>query len=266
MPSTEDGSIRTVQAVDTAFRIIDTLQEFDGAGVTEIADHLDLSKGAVHGHLATMRQRNFVRKENGEYELSLKFLEKGEYLKDRIPIIDIAKPELQNLAEEHHARAQIVGEEHGTCVFLACCVIDGPHALAPPIRVGGRSNLHSIASGKAILAYLPEERIREIVRGRRLERVTEHTTTDPDQLLDELEEVRNQGFAFNDEESQVGLRAVGAPIRDQEGDVIAAVSVSMPVSRMDDERFYDEMPGAITNAANVIEINAQVRGISGLLD
>lgn len=248
---------RTVQAVETACEIIENLQEMDEAGITELADKTGLSKGAVHSHLATLRKMQFVTKEGSTYRPSLRFLDLGEHVKNRIPIYDVVQTEIEQLAEETETRAQFLMEEHGICVCV--CIARGTHAVTPATRVGKRSYLHCAAGGKSILAHLSEDRLDQILDQHGLPALTDNTITDRDELMDELEEVRESNVGLNDEEKLQGLRAVGVPIRGPEGTIYGAVSVSGTTSKLNDELFYERLPEIVGNTANVIEINAQIQ-------
>lgn len=249
----EDRSPRRVQSVGTAMEIIEFLEEREGAGVTEIAAHLGLTKGTVHTQLATLRERGFVVKRDENYHLGLRFLELGENAKKRLSVPDVAKRELDTLAEETDTRTQLIVEENGMaiCIYLA----RGPSAILPPTDVGYREYLHCIASGKALLAHLPEERVESIVSKHGLVARTESTITDRESLFETLAEVRERGYALNDEEKLRGLRAVGAPIIGQDGTPLGAISVSDTTRNMPDERFHEEFPDRIMSAANIIEVN-----------
>ncbi len=244
---------RTVQSVDTACRILDALESLDGAGVTELADHLGQSKGAVHTQLATLAEHGFVVNEDGTYRLSLRLLELGEYTRRSVPMYDVATPKLDELAEDTGTRAQLVIEEAGQAVPVY--IARPQRALAPPTGIGERECLHCIASGKAMLASLPESRVDEIVDEHGLPARTSETITTRAELDEELARICERGVALNDEEKVPGLRSVGAAIRGQDGSILGAISVSGPTSGLEDEAFREEIPTLVSNAANVIEVN-----------
>lgn len=255
-PESESESPRTVEAVDKACRIIDALQSLDGAGVTELADKLDISKGTIHTHLSTLNKNGFVVKDGTTYRPSLRFLDIGEDIKNSRQLYQIAQTEIEELAAETDTRVQISTEEFGVLVVLD--IARSEHAIEAPTRVGKRDYLHCIAAGKAILAHLPQERIEAIIDRHGLPARTPNTITDPADLLEELEEVRREGIAFNDEEKIKGLRAVGAPVRSDTGDVLGSISASGPTSGMEGDRFRSEIPRAVSNVANTIELNIRV--------
>ena len=116
-------------------------------------------------------------------------------------------------------------------------------------------HLQSTALGKAILAHTPRERVEQILDQHGLPQITENTITDRQELLDELEAVRERGFAIDDEERISGIWCIGAPIKSDDR-VLGAVSVSGPTSRMKNERLNDEVANMMRSTANVIEVNS----------
>jgi DNA-binding IclR family transcriptional regulator len=253
MASADDSSPRRVQSIENAIEIIEYLESQDGAGLTDIAGHHNLAKATVHTQLSTLEEHGFVAKDDDAYRVGLRLLELGEHAKNRLDIVDVAGPELDNLAKETDTRTQLIVEENGlaVCVYLA----RGPNAILPPTDVGYREYLHCIASGKALLAHLPETRIEEIINQRGLPAKTDSTIDSTEGLLEELEQIRNQGFAFNEQEKLRGLRAVGAPILGQNGNPIGAISISDTAENMSDEWFRDQLPQRLKTTANRIEIN-----------
>lgn len=250
-----DSDRKRVRAVQSTLDIVAALQERNGAGVTELADAVGVSKGTVYNHLVTLKENGYVVKdENDTYHLGLKFLDISHAVKSQIPILDLVKSEVNKLAEESDEMALFTVEEHGIGVCLH--VAYGENAVQTPLHVGYRSELHHTAVGKAILAHLPRERVEEVLDRRGLPEVTEYTITDEDELFEELEEIKERGFALNEQETIHGLVGVGAPVKNQDGTVLGALSIIGPTSRMDDERLHEELPEMIIRSVNIIEINS----------
>lgn len=253
---TDDGSSRTLKTVSTACRVIRALEERNGARVTELANHLDLSKSAVYNHLTTLRENNFVVKEGNDYLLSYQFLLLGEYVRNQSTLYEVGKRELDKLAEETGEYAHLSTEQHGLTINLY--KVRGEKAVGSQyqtVKLQKPDYLHHSATGKAILAYLPDDRVEEIVDRYGLPQKTANTITERDELLDHLAEVRERGFSYNDEEEVEGLRAVGAPIKDRDGRVLGSLSVSGPTSRMKDDHLHETIPDLVISTANVIEVN-----------
>lgn len=245
---------RTVQAVETSLELVDVLQELGQARVTELANELGMSKGAVHSHLATLEQNEHVVKEGDHYRLGLRYLQLGETVKERFGIYDVVKDELDNLAQETGELAQFATEEHGRAVYIYKA--RGENAVHTASTPGKREYLHCLSLGKAILAHYPVEQVDQIVDRRGLPRFTENTITSRDELLSELQQIRNRGYAVDDGERIEGLRCVAAPVL-SDGSPIGAVSISGPSSRMTGEQLHETYPAQVERAANVIEINAR---------
>jgi DNA-binding IclR family transcriptional regulator len=247
------GQSRTVDAVATACAILDELHARGGAGVTELAEALDVSKSTVHAQLTTLRERELVVKDGDAYRLSLKFLDLGRHVENRLSIYDVAVEEVRRLAAETGEVAQLMTEEHGIGVYLHKEV--GEDGVQTASYTGNREHLHCTALGKAILSEYDEGRIREIVERRGLPAKTENTITDRDALAAELERVRETGIAYDRGEILEGLRCMATPVTDADGTVLGAISVSGPVSRFDDDR-RDQLEERLRHSANVVEINA----------
>ncbi|MFC7157796.1 IclR family transcriptional regulator [Halomarina halobia] len=244
---------RQVQAVQISCDILQALRELDGGGVTELATHLDVSKAAVHGHLSTLYRNEFVVKEGDTYHVSLRFVDFGEFAKNSIPIYEIAREETDALADQTGEVAQLMVEEHGRGVYLHKAV--GDKAIKTRSYAGERKYLHCTALGKSILAHLPMEHVDEIVEHHGLPKQTDRTISTRDELKTELEQVRERGVSFDDEEILQGLRCVAAPVIGHDDTLYGAISVSGPTSRMKGERFTEELPELVKGAANVIQVN-----------
>ncbi|MFD1599626.1 IclR family transcriptional regulator [Halobellus rarus] len=250
----ETGSGRRVQAVQISCDIIQALREKDGAGVSELAEHLGRSKATIHSHLTTLADNEFVVQRDGNYEISLRFVDIGEYAKSQVDIYEVTKTELERLAEETGEVAQFMVEEHGRGVYLHKA--RGENAIQTASYVGNRKYLHCTALGKSILSQLPEERIDQIIDRHGLPERTENTISTREELFDTLETVRREGVAYDDEEVLQGLRCIAAPIQHPNGELYGAISISGPTSRFKGDRFHEELPEIVQGAANIIEVNA----------
>lgn len=242
---------KTIKSDETLFAIVESLYEFDGATLTELASHLGLAKSTVHGHLATLEAHEYIVREDDEYHLGLGFLELGAHAKNRYKLSEVAQPTIEKLAEATGECVWIVVEEHGRAVYL--CQAAGENSVQTHVRVGKRYYLHHLATGKAILAHMSRERVAAIVDRHGLPAFTENTITDEEALYEELETVRERGFAVNDGETITGLRAVGVPIMPEE-EVVAGLCVSGPASRLRDADPREELLDRILGTANEIEL------------
>lgn len=249
--SHENGS--TVRAVDRSLRIVRALQESSGATVTEVSKRVDLPKSTVYNHIQTLKENGYLVKEGEEYRLGLRFLEHGGHTRNRMNVFQVAKPEIEALADDLGELVNLTTEEHGKGVYLY--QERGEDAITLDSYVGKRQYLHSTAFGKAMLAFMSGSRVDSILDRHGMPTRTGRTIGDREELLAELRTIRENGYAADDEESLQGLRCVAAPILTQSDDVLGAVSVSGPVGRLSGDRFTEEIPERILNTTNVIEIN-----------
>ena len=245
----------SMKTADTMFRIVDALQEFDGARVTELSDHLDLGKSTVYRHLAALQENKYVVKEGDVYQLGLKFLERGHYAQNRTPAYRMARPVVEELAAETGERCQFVVMEHHRGVYVH--VASGERGVETDTQVGHRFELHATSCGKAILAHLPERELANIIEERGLKALTAHTITDEAVLREELDEIRERGYAVNREGRIEGLCSVGVPVLGQAGQVLGALSVSAPAGRMRGEWFEKTLPDTLLGAADELKLNVQ---------
>jgi|AntRauTorcE11898_2_1112593.scaffolds.fasta_scaffold01569_6 DNA-binding IclR family transcriptional regulator len=249
----DSGIDAPIKSLGTAFRIIDALKQNGGGGVTEIAAQTGLSKSAVHKHLTTLAAHGYVVKEGEQYRLGLQFLDLGGHVRDQFPSTTIIKTKVRELAVETGEVAQCMTEQNGKSFVLYREA--GTNGVPSRTRPGTQMYLHQTASGKAILSQLPIERVDQIIDRHGLPRATEATITDRDELVEELESIRERGVAYSVGESTRGLYAVAAPMTKPDGTVLGAIVVSGPNHRMRGAPMDEEYPDLLLSLVNEIELN-----------
>ncbi len=243
-----------VKTTESAFEIIEIIKRLDGARVTQVARELDMAKSTAHRHLSTLLDLEYLTKEGDEYHVGLRFLQLGEYARERKDAYRIIKPKIEQLAADTSERAQFIVEEHGQGVYIYRAT--GKNAVhTPNSGVGKRNAIHATSAGKAILAQYDDERRRRILDSSGLEALTENTITDEAELFEELAEIRQRGYSTNMEENISGIRAVGVPVTHTDGRVIGALSISGPVHRMKGEWFEEEIPDLLLGTTSELELN-----------
>jgi DNA-binding IclR family transcriptional regulator len=252
--STEEAK-SGVKTIERMFTITDGLQELDGARISELSQHTGLANSTIHRHLSTLCEMGYVVKEGDVYQIGLGFLDIGRYARMRKKVYQLAKPKVQELAEETNERCQFVVEEHGWGVYVHVGV--GSNAVETDSRIGKRLHLHSTSVGKSILAHLPDERVDEILDEHGLPKRTENTITSRTELNAELDRVRETGVAYNREGNIKGLRSVGTPVLSPSGKIIGALSISGPTHRMKGTKYEETMPDLLLGAANELELNLE---------
>ncbi len=243
---------RPVKSITTTFAIIESISEKGPSGVVELANEIGLSQSTVHSHLSTLVSMGYLIQEDDKYWLGLRFLEHGGSARQGLDFYDAARKELDELCERIDAAIWLHAEEYGRGVII-------DHLNRADMvgtregRVGWRFYLHSTAGGKAILANFSKEDVDAIVDEYGLPRFTDQTITTRDALYSELETIREQGYAINDEETSEGIYSIGAPIL-YDGEVRGAVSVSDAAHRMRKTSVREEILDALLDTTNQIEL------------
>lgn len=242
-----------VESVEKLLSIIEFLEQAGEAGVTEIADEIGISKSTVHNHLATLQKNGYVVNENGRYQLGLRFLHIGETTRMRTDLFKISRPQIEALVEGTDLVGNLAVEEQGQGVYLYRS--RGSDEIRFSTQAGEEHDLHCTATGKAILAHVSSNRFEELLESIDLVSYTEQTITDRDVLLEELEQVRNRGVAFDEEEYGRGLRCVGVPVFSPGNTVIGAISLSGPAAEMTGSWYRETLPERLQTTKNRIEVN-----------
>lgn len=243
----------TIKSVETSLAIINELQIQGGAGISEIADATGKSKGTIHKHLITLLKHDYVVKNDDNYRIGLRFLDVGGYALHCIDGLQYIRPKVRELADLTGETVQFSIEQQGRSVILDRKA--GQKGVFSRARIGKRFYLHQVAGGKAILAHLPEEQARDVIAHHGLPAATDETITTETALFEELEAIRERGYAFNIDESTQGLHAIGVPLMGPTGTVFGAFAVAGPSHRMRGERFEDEIPDMTRSVVNELELN-----------
>lgn len=246
--NTDNPKLQSVQRVS---EIIELIQHEGPLGTSEIAELLDVPTSTAHDYLSSLHNLEYLVKTDGKYDLGLRLLDHGIASRDRHPIAEAGESTLEQLATATGEAVWLVTEEYGWAVYLDYAL--GEQAVQTNARIGTRSKLHHLASGKSILAHLSEDRVREIVRTHGLEQRTEHTIQSLEELFEELEATRERGYAISDQEITSGARAVGTAIVIDES-VLGAISIVGPANRMTDRQLTDGIVDHLLGAANELEL------------
>lgn len=252
MQSQPNEPSKTIKSVQRTFDIVECLQEFNGASISVLTDELNMAKSTIHSHLATLRERGYVIKEGNQYYAGLLFLNLGTNARERYSFFNMAKSKMERLAQKTNERTQLMIEEHGRGIYVyrAC----GSYSIQTASRIGKPRYLHTSAAGKAILASLPRERVERILDQWGLIEITPNTHSTRDELFEELDRIREQGYAVNREEHIEGLWAIGATIEGEKG-VLGALSVSGPTYRIKEQQREKEVRHNLLGIINEIELD-----------
>lgn len=222
-----------VRVLDRAIRILSTLSDGTPRTLTQLSEAIGVSSSTTFRLLATLSFHNFVQRdeESGGYSLGLACLELARAYLASSDIRREALPELEKLRDETTETVHLAVMDQMEVVYLE--KLEGLHAVGlMSSRVGGRAPAHCTGLGKVLLAYTPVELVRAHYDEKGLERFSDKTITRLDKLLKHLQEVRRQGYAFDLGEHEPEIRCIAAPLRDFDGKVVAAISVSGTAHRM----------------------------------
>ncbi|TEU12081.1 MAG: IclR family transcriptional regulator [Anaerolineales bacterium] len=227
------GQASTLRSVDRAIAVLKAFsEEKPELGVTELSRQLKLPKSTVYRLLASLHREGIVDQdpETEKYRLGIELVHLAGLVLKQIDVRQVARPYLQSLAEASEETVNLTVLT-GDGKVINIDGISSPRMVRNVGWIGREMLPHCISSGKALLAYLPQQRLERIL-ARGLPRFTEKTIVDPIRLREEMKKVRQQGYAVAQEELEIGLSAVAAPIWNHEGEVVAAASVSGPSFRL----------------------------------
>jgi IclR family acetate operon transcriptional repressor len=230
-------STQLVQALTRGLSLLNGLAEnVGGVSLSDLAQQVGLPASTTHRLLTTLEEQRYVRfdPELRSWSVGVQAFIAGSGFARSRSLLDIARPRMRGLMEQSGETVNLAIADGGEAVFLAqveCWQM--MRALASP---GARVPMHSSGVGKALLSTMSEIRLSRILHKHGLPRMTPMTVTTLARLRIELARTRERGYAVDDQEHAIGLRCVAAPIFDEHGDAIGAISLSGPMIRLCDER------------------------------
>jgi len=222
-----------VQTLERSLDILEVLAHADESlGVTEIGNRINLHKSTVHRIISTLCYRGYVEKErdNDRYRLGFKIMELGIRCVNDLEIRTVAEPFLNELVKILDETIHLVLFDEKEIVYID--KKESSQVIGMRSQVGRRAPMHCTAVGKAILAFLPEEEVKHIIRTKGMQKYTQKTIVVLETLFEELEAIKQTKVAHDDEENELGIICLGTPVFHYSGRVIGGVSVSGPANRM----------------------------------
>ena len=221
-----------LQSVANTLDILDLLGQYEELSVPEISSITGMSKSSVFRMLATLENRNFIKKsEDAKYRLGLKLNTLGRFAMDHMDIIRYGHPYLVELTSQTGETSHMAVLDQDIFVRFVDKVLSLT-TIRTDSTIGFRRRAHLVACGKVLLAYQSPKEIETYIKNVSFEPMTEFSIPNGDKLLEELSLIRRQGFAFDRQESEYGLFCIAAPVFDNMGIIAAAISVSGPMERM----------------------------------
>ncbi len=232
----------STRAVDRALDILLCFSRTEPTlTLTQIVERVGIHKSTVHRLLATLERKGFLQRiaESGSYRLGWALLELGSSVLESSDLHRQAMPYMQRLATEYRENIDLGILDGASVLYLQ--VIESPQRVKISSAPGQRLPVFCTATGKAFLAFLPDQQAKEILKaGRR--KYTEFTTTDADEIRKQLDLTRKRGFAISEQEYELGINAVAAPILDARQHPVAAMAIVGPTFRMTLERMLELGP------------------------
>jgi len=242
-----------VRVLHKTLDILETIKQSpSGLRLADLTRSVELPKATVYRILATLEGRGYLdRAEDGAYRVAKKL---GDMQRD-VPIVQIlgrvAQPLIVQLVESSKETVNLGILDAGEVVVID--TVESPQAVRMSSKVGNRRHLHATALGKVLLAGLPDKEVARLIRLKGLPRLTPQTLTAKTALLAELTKVRQQGYAIDNQENEIEGRCIGAPIYGPDSRVVAALSISGPVFRMDMARARSLAPKLTETCAAISE-------------
>ncbi len=232
---TDETSARAVKSADRVLAIFEYLAREGQASFGAIVRDLGLPLSSAHQLLQTILWRGFIELDENTrlFKLGFRLWEVAQSYAMTDDLVSLAQPLMDELTSITTETVQLARLEGVDNVYLA--ISESPHPMKLVSSVGKRLPAHATGLGKVLLAGLNEEELDRRLGGVTLARFTERTITDRNVLVSELKRVRSRGFGYDNEEYVIGCRCVAAPVRDASGDVVAALSVSVPTPRFNQE-------------------------------
>lgn len=231
------GEKNPIQVADRIFAVLERLADKGAIGLIELSKELDLNKSTVHRLLNSLIYMGYVKQDEDtlKYELTYKICRVANSLLTQVDLIQIAKPYLKELSRKTGETVHLVEREGNMAVYIDK-VENSTNAVRLVSKVGKSIPLYCSGVGKAMMAEMKEEKVRDIWEKSDIVAYTDLTITDVDTLLEQLQEVKKKGYAMDDEENEIGVRCVAIAIPDIDGKYRYAISISAPEIRMNDEK------------------------------
>lgn len=245
----DPGMTRSVQR---ALLLLEEISyEPSGVGVSDLSLRADLPVSTVHRLLATLMASGFVvqNPDNGRYRVGLRAFEVGNAFLRQVDLAGVARPALRELSSQVNESVNLAVRDGFAAVYIDN--VESDQMLKLFTRTGSRVQLYCTGVGKVMLAGMPADDIETYISTTDFVPRTPNTVVDPDMLRSQLERIVARGFGIDDEEFELGVRCVAAPIHDHSGATIAALSVSGPAQRISRASLFPIANRVATTAQNI---------------
>ncbi|MFC0470908.1 IclR family transcriptional regulator [Halalkalibacter kiskunsagensis] len=246
-----------VQSVDRALVIVSALSgEKNGLAIGELSNRIGLPKSTTHRLLNTLMHHGFVSRDttNGNYCIGMKVVAIANEVLEQIDIRKVARGPLEDLVGEVKETVHLCTHNNGNAIYID--KVESDQTIRMISKVGRSVMMHCTGIGKILLAGMSNDQVETIIEKKGLPRFTENTITDKEVLFQQLDEIRQCGYAIDEVEHEEGIAGIAAPIYDHNQEVIAAISVAGPVYRILNNQVEDFLKRCLLETAN--EISARL--------
>lgn len=250
-----------IQSIERAISILDLFHRNKTMGVSEIAKALELNKKTVFGIIETLKHYGYLEQdqETRKYSLGVSLMELGARYTERLDIRQIAMEFMPDLQKETGESVQLAIYHNGHVVYIARS--STPNYMQIVTREGKITPAHSTATGKVLLAYKSSKELEEFFKQNKLVRCTPNTITDKEKLMEELSQIRKQGYSIDNEENEIGLQGIAMPIFDRKGNAIAALVIGFMSKTFGHEMIESYLP-KIRETVKMISYRLGIKGTS----
>ncbi len=230
-----DKSVNVIQSISRAMNILEIVIQHEPIGVTKVSNITDIHKSTVYRILNTLVHLGYVsQNKDGKYHVGLKLFEIGSKAINNLDLRQTVSPYLKEIQEKTGETIHLGVLDYMEIIYID--KVESDKTIRMHSKIGKRSYAHSTSLGKVILAYSDDDIIERIIKEKGLPKLATNTITEPDEFRNHLQKVNEQGFALDEEENEIGIRCIAAPIFDYSGNVVAAFSVSGPSIRVTREK------------------------------
>jgi IclR family transcriptional regulator, pca regulon regulatory protein len=255
-----DGGTGTSQSLERGLAILSSFNsDRPLLGVSELSRGLDLSRSTAHRYVATLAKLGYLQQDadTKRYRLGPRVLDLGFSALNSMDLLEISAPFLRQLSDETQRTVNLAILDGTEVVYIERyrAARPGQREIDLNLHVGARLPAYCTAMGKAILAFVPEERLEEVIEHTEFVPLGPNTLTDPKAFRKELDKIRASGIAVNDEELAYGLRSIAAPIHSHSGEVVAALNLAVHRTMVSMDDLIERFGPAVTQAARDISLS-----------
>jgi DNA-binding IclR family transcriptional regulator len=235
---TASSNVYRPVAAQRAFQVLEHLARHGASSLQSIAQQMDLPRSSLLGLLQVLESMGYIRRpDEGRYALGYQLLTLSQALLEELDLPTEALPGMGRLTEQTQETTHLGLLDGSEVVYIQ--KVESPRSIKLASKIGSRASCHSTSLGKILLAWLPEAKLSQILPQLNFVPRMPNTLLTLDAYRAELEQVRRQGYAVDNEENELGVRCVAAPIRDHRGEIVAALSVSGLTSRLSEDQVPD---------------------------